>query len=94
LADRKTEALAAADRFVEATTERQATFRNQRRIRKAELLAALGETDAALGLIAALLREPSGLTVPMLRVDPAWDKLRADPRFDALLADPANSAPL
>ncbi len=61
---------------------------------QAELLAYLGETDAALTLIAKILREPSGLTVPMLRVDPAWDNLRADPRFQALLDDPANSAPL
>jgi hypothetical protein len=93
-AGRKAEAIAAIDRFVEATTAQQFAILNQRRIRKAELLADLGETDAALALIARLLREPSGLTVPMLRVDPVWDNLRADPRFQALLDDPANSAPL
>jgi hypothetical protein len=45
-------------------------------------------------LLAKLLRVPSGLTVPMLKIDPAWDNLRDDPEFKALLADPKNSAPL
>jgi hypothetical protein len=44
--------------------------------------------------LSKLLRVPSGLTVPMLRVDPAWDNVREDTRFKALLADPKNSAPL
>ena len=45
-------------------------------------------------LLAKLLRVPSGLTVPMLKVDPTWDNVRDDPAFKALLADPKNSAPL
>jgi hypothetical protein len=37
---------------------------------------------------------PSGLTVPMLKVDPVWDNVRDNAGFKALLADPKNSAPL
>jgi tetratricopeptide (TPR) repeat protein len=52
-----------------------------------EIYARLGETDAALELIELLLAMPAGreISVPLLRVDPVFDKLRRDPRFDALL---------
>jgi hypothetical protein len=45
-------------------------------------------------LLAELLRVPCGLTVPILKIDPAWDPVRNDPGFKALLADPKNLAPL
>ena len=60
----------------------------------AALLAYVGQTSECVGQIAKLLRVPSGLTVPMLKVDPTWDKVREDAGFKALLADPKNSAPL
>ncbi len=55
------------------------------------LFAIAGETDAALPEIERLLARPSGLTVPFLRLDPAFDGIRSDPRFQRLLvkyADP------
>lgn len=60
----------------------------------AALLAYVGRTSECVQQIAKLLHEPSGLTVPMLKVDPAWDSVREDAGFKALLADPKNSAPL
>jgi hypothetical protein len=44
-----------------------------------------GEFDEAFRLIDHLLRVPSGLTIPSLKLDPVWDPLRKDPRFQALI---------
>ena len=65
-----------------------------REIELAELYAFLGRKSDCTELIARLLLVPSGLTVPMVKVDPAWDNMREDAEFKALLADPKNSAPL
>ena len=55
---------------------------------RAQILAQVGETGAALDEIDRLLEGPSvfvsGHTV---RLDPIWDALRETPRFQALLAD-------
>jgi serine/threonine-protein kinase len=51
----------------------------------AEIYARVGEYDEALHLLDHLLIVPSGLTVWMLKLDPAWDPLRGDPRFQALI---------
>lgn len=65
-----------------------------RQIEEAEILAFVGRKAECVALLRELLRVPSGLTVPMLKVDPAWDNVREEPAFQALLADPKNSAPL
>ena len=44
-----------------------------------------GEHDQAFRLLDHLLETPNGLTVPLLKLDPAWDPLRKDPRYQALL---------
>ncbi|MEO7219842.1 MAG: serine/threonine-protein kinase [Gemmatimonadaceae bacterium] len=53
----------------------------------AEIFAALGENDAAIRLLDRLLRLPAGreASVPLLRRDPAYDRLRDDPRFQRML---------
>ena len=53
----------------------------------AEIFAFLGEKDAAIRLLDRLLEMPAGreASVPLLRVDPAYDRLRGDPRFEQML---------
>ena len=51
----------------------------------AEIYAWVGEQDEAFRLLDHLLTVPNGLTVPTLKLDPAWDPLRKDPRFQALI---------
>ncbi|MDF2772571.1 MAG: pknB, partial [Geminicoccaceae bacterium] len=53
----------------------------------AEIFAYLGEKDAAIRLLDRLLQMPAGreASVPLLRVDPAYDRLRDDLRFEQML---------
>jgi len=51
----------------------------------AEVCSIVGENSRAIELLDGLLGRPSPLTVPILKLSPAWDPLRADPRFQALL---------
>ena len=53
----------------------------------AEIYAWVGENDSALRLLDQLLRLPAGreASVPLLRIDPAYDRLRDDPRFEQML---------
>ena len=61
---------------------------------RAQILAGIGGTDAALAEIERLLTGVSTLTVHMLRLDPRWDPIRDDPRFQALLVKHANPQPV
>lgn len=54
-------------------------------IELARIHAQVGNPNEALDLIEHLLSFPSGLSVGLLELDPAWDALRHDPRFQALL---------
>ena len=51
----------------------------------ARIYVMVGEYDIAIEQLEYLLSIPSELSVPLLRLDPAWDPLRAHPRFKNLL---------
>src|SRR5213596_2860619 len=51
----------------------------------AQIYAWTGESDEAFRLLDHLLVVPSNITVPTLKLDPAWDPLRQDPRYQALI---------
>ena len=51
----------------------------------AEVCAIVGENARAIELLDGLLSRPSPVTVPLLKLGPAWDGLRKDPRFQALI---------
>src|SRR4030095_2425880 len=51
----------------------------------AEVHAILGDNGRAIEVLDGLLSRPSGVTVPLLKLNPAWDPLRNDPRFQALI---------
>ncbi len=54
----------------------------------------VGEHDAALDQIEYLVQNPGELSVPLLRIDPAWDPLRDEPRFKRLLEREDKSNPM
>jgi tetratricopeptide (TPR) repeat protein len=83
---RKEEAITEGKRAVEIVPESQDAFDGPRfTCSLAEIYARTGESDEAFRLLDHLLAVPNGLTVPMLKRDPAWDPLRNDPRFQALI---------
>ena len=55
---------------------------------RARVLTELGDRDEAAALLEELLATPydAPLTVPLLRLDPAWDPLREHPGFQRLVA--------
>ena len=82
----KQEAIAEGKRAVDLLPESQDAFDGpQVTATLARIYAWSGEFDEAFSLLDHLLVVPNGLTVPMLKVDPAWDPLRKDPRFQALI---------
>jgi len=83
--DRKQEAIAEGKRAVELLPESQDAFDGPRGVTAlAQIYAYTGESDEALRLIDHLLGTPSGLTIPLLKLDPVWDPLRSDPAFQKL----------
>jgi tetratricopeptide (TPR) repeat protein len=83
---RKQEAIAEGKHAVELLPESKDAFDGPRvTTTLAQIYASTGDVDEALRLIDHLLTVPNGLTVPVLKLDPAWDPLREDPRFQALI---------
>jgi len=94
-ADRADEALAIGRRRVEAAAAPARTAeRWDCQHELAQLCAWLGRTRDCVELLEALVRVPSVVPVPYLRLAPDWDNVREDAAFKTLLADPKNSGPL
>jgi serine/threonine-protein kinase len=55
----------------------------------ARIYAMIGDSDSTLPLLAHSISSPGGITVPVLRLDPTWDRLRRDLRFQKLLTSPS-----
>jgi len=82
----KQEAIAEGKRAVELLPESQDALDGPRATADlAQIYAWTGEFDEAFRLLDHLFAVPSNLTVPMLKLDPAWDPLRQDPRYQALI---------
>jgi Flp pilus assembly protein TadD len=82
----KQEAIAEGKRAVELLPESQDALDGPHATATlAQIYAWTGEFDEAFRLLDHLFTVPSNLTVPMLKLDPAWDPLRQDPRFQALI---------
>src|SRR5437867_2363915 len=82
----KQEAIAEGKRAVELLPESQDAFDGpQETAALAQIFAWTGESDEAFRLLDHLLTIRSGLTVPIFKLDPAWDPLRKDPRFQTLI---------
>jgi TolB-like protein/Flp pilus assembly protein TadD len=83
---RKQEAIGEGKRAVELLPESQDALDGPRGTNAlAQIYAWTGESDEAFRLLDHLLVIPSGLTIPIVKLDPAWDPLRNDPRFQALI---------
>jgi TolB-like protein/Flp pilus assembly protein TadD len=83
---RKQEAIAEGKRAVELLPESQDAFDGPRCTKAlAQIYAWTGEFDEAFRLIDHLLSVPNGLSIALLKLDPAWDPLRKDPRFQSLI---------
>ncbi len=51
----------------------------------AKIYVMVGEFDAAIDQLEFLLSNPGWMSIPLLRLDPAWDPLRDHPRFKKLV---------
>jgi len=51
----------------------------------ARIYVMVGEFDAAIDQLEFLLSVPGEMSIPLLRLDPAWDPLRDHPRFQKLM---------
>ncbi|MGI8957981.1 MAG: protein kinase domain-containing protein [Chthoniobacterales bacterium] len=54
---------------------------------RAQILGWLGNKDAALDQLEALVKQPASPSYGDLKLNPSWDDLRGDPRFEQLLVE-------
>jgi serine/threonine-protein kinase len=84
---RKEEAIREGELAVELLPMSKEAWRGAYRVEDlARIYTMVGEYDAAIDQLEALLAVPSPMSVPMLRIDPTWNPLRGHPWFQALLA--------
>jgi tetratricopeptide (TPR) repeat protein len=83
---RNPDAMAAAEQAVEMwPLTRDAYEGTLPVIASAKISARVGDPDKAVGRLEELLSIPCRLSVPLLRLDPAWDPIRDHPRFQEML---------
>jgi TolB-like protein/Flp pilus assembly protein TadD len=83
---RKEEAIREGKRAVELLPESKDALEGpMMTLALAQIYAWTGEHEEALRLLEHSLSNPDGITVPALKIDPAWDLIRQDSRFQALL---------
>ena len=84
---RRTEAVSEATRAVELLPVTKEAWRGLYRLEDlARVLVMIGDYDAALEQLEALVSLPGGRSIPFLGPDPVWDPLRDRPRFQRLVA--------
>jgi serine/threonine-protein kinase len=87
---RKEDAIREARRAVELLpVSKDAYWGSDRLLDLASIYVETGESEPAIDLLQQLLRMPSAISVPQLKVDPFWDPLRAHPRFQQLIGEPS-----
>jgi TolB-like protein/Flp pilus assembly protein TadD len=87
LGDRDEAAIREGERGAELCREtKDATVAPHRIEDLARIYVMVGDFDAAIDQIEDLLSIPSGLSIPLLRLDPAWEPLREHPDFKKLIA--------
>ena len=92
--ERKDDAVREAHRAVELLTIEHDAFAGPSYLENlAKVHARLGNAADAAELIRHLLSMPAGLTLslPLLKIDPAWDPIRKDARFQQLLTESNNA---
>ena len=91
---RTREALAQAQLFLKNMGAAKSVEREQGALANlAAVQAQVGQVDQAITGLDRLLATPAGqfVTVPLLKLDPAWDSIRNDERFQALLRKYSNN---
>jgi tetratricopeptide (TPR) repeat protein len=83
---RKEDAIREGKRAVELRPESKDAFDGPiMTLALAQIYALLGDPDSALPLLEHSLATPGGVTVALLKLDPAWDPLRSNPRFEKIV---------
>ena len=84
---KKEDAIREAKRGVELLPVSREAIRGAYRVEElAETYAMVGEYDLAVTQLELLLSAPGEISVPLLRLDPAWSPLRGNLRFQKLIA--------
>jgi tetratricopeptide (TPR) repeat protein len=83
---RKEDAIREGERGVELLPISKDAWRGQYRLEDlACIYVMVDEFDAAIDRLESLLRIPGEISVPLLKLDPAWNPLRDHPRFKKLI---------
>jgi TolB-like protein/DNA-binding SARP family transcriptional activator/Flp pilus assembly protein TadD len=87
---RKEDAIREARRAVELLpVSKDAYWGSDRLLDLASVYVEAGEPEPAIDLLEQLLKIPSSISAPQLKVDPFWEPLRPNARFQRLLREPS-----